>query len=276
MGNLGTGRNLVLCSIVTSERIKATVSNAVFANEISRRLTAAGIMPQGQPARIPTPLLVNTVSEEYTLGWTRVETDVSVYLNLSAPINSLQISDIVSQSWNRVTTLNSGGHDTNGVTADRPLGNDTCPPGSVFEVGTRAATLEWCARGHQVFGWIIGLSPTPESYYQVRTVHCPVSETGDVPRAGIGAVNSIFTSRVQDSSEPTMLNQSLSTFQPPTMQDVANAAHSAGEFVNRTVGETIGGAVGMNGTDIKVIAYASLGIVGALVFVKILKEVKAI
>lgn len=275
MGNLRVGRSLVLCSIVTSPRIKRTISNSVLGNEIKRRLDAAGILTQGQPDRIPAPLVIDTVTEEYTLGYTRVETTVSIYVNLSRSISSLELSDIVSKSWNQVTTLNTGSTVTTGDTVARPLGSDTCPPGSVFEVGTRTATLAWCNSGLPD-GIAIGFLPVEESYYQVRTVSCPVPDTGDIQRAGIGVVDSIFTSRVQDSNVPSQLNRSLSTFQPPTMQDVATAAHNAGEAVSRTLSETIGGAVGMNGTDIKVIAYASLGIVGALVFVKILKEVKAI
>ena len=269
MGNLAVGRNLVLCSIVTSPEVKSTVSNAVLGNEIKRRLDSAGILTQGQPNRIPAPLFIVTVNEEYTIGRTRVETSVSIYTNMSRSISSLDISKIVSDSWNQVTTA---ARDTS---VERPHGTMTCPPGEVFELGTRSACLEW-VNGGNALGWLVAAIPVAETFYQVRTVHCPVGETGDVPRAGVGFVDSIFTSRVTDSNIPAVLNTSIASFQPPTTQDVVNAAHRAGESVNRTVTEALGGAIGMNGTDIKVIAYASLGIVGALVFVKILKEVKAI
>lgn len=276
MSTLDVGRNLVLCSIVTSPDVKRQVSNMALGTEIKRRLDSAGILTQGQPNRIPAPLIINSVDSEFHLGWQRVETVIHIYTNNSRPIASFDISDIVSRSWNAVSLAGSNGNTialTDGRTPDRPLGEYQCPPAEVFEAGTRSALLSWRGGVASFFGAIL---PIEETFYQVRTVTCPVPETGNVPRGTVGFVDSLTTSRVRDSNVASMIGTSTAQYQLPTTGDVANAAAAAGRAVNRTIEETIGGVTGMGAGDVKVIAYATLGIVGALVFVKILKEVKAI
>lgn len=280
MGVMNPGRNLYLASIVTSPDVKRQVSNGVLATEIKRRLDAAHILTQGQPNRIPSPLLVYTVESEFHLGWQRIETVVQIYTNSSLPVDSLDISKIVSQSWNAVSLANGNGITlgvTDGVTQDRPLGRNTCPPGEIFEAGGRSDTLAWESGPLGLLGGAVtALIPTEETFYQVRAVHCPVPATGDVPHGTTGFVDSLTTSAVRDSNVASQIGTSTAQYQLPSMSDVSNAAHAAGEAVNRTITETVAGVTGMGAGDIKFIAYAGLGIVGALVFVKILKEVKAI
>lgn len=280
MSTLDVGRNLVLCSIVTSPDVKRQVSNMALGTEIKRQLDSAGILTQGQPNRIPAPLIITSVESEFHLGWQRIETVIHMYTNNSREIDSLDISKIVSQSWNAVSLAGGNGNNlslSDGRTADRPLGRYQCPQGEIFEVGTRSATLAWRSGPLGILGGaVMGVLPFEETFYQVRTVTCPVPETGDVPRGTVGFIDSLTTSRVRDSNVASMVGTSTAQYQLPTTGDVANAAAAAGRAVNRTIEETIGGVTGMGAGDIKVIAYATLGIVGALVFVKILKEVKAI
>lgn len=280
MGVMNPGRNLVLCSIVTSPSVKQSVGNGALASEIKRRLDSAGILTQGQPVRIPSPLLVVTTQSTLHLGWQRCDTSISIYTNSDHPIDTLEVSKVVSASWNAVTIAarnpNSLGI-TDGASTDRPLGNYQCPPGEVFEEGTREATLRWESGPlGNIAGFFLRITPIEEYFYQVRTVSSPVPVSGDIPRMTTGVVDSITTSNVTDSNVPSLVGTSTAEHQLPTMADVTNAAHSAGQTVNRTLSEAVSGVTGMGSGDIKVIAYATLGIVGALVFVKILKEVKAI
>lgn len=281
MGMLGPGRHLVASMIVTSPGVKATVSNAALADAIVFRARSQGIMFTGQPTRIPAPLVINTVESTFQLGWQRVETQVSMYLELSGSLDTLTLSNIVSQSWNEVSLANRNGAMLQlggGVTRERPLGQYTCPPGSVFEEGGREDTLRWCSgRAGLAIGTLLSVLPIEENFYQVRTVHAPFTDTTPVPRVVAGGViNSLTTSAIRDSNIPAIIGQSEAEHSAPTMADITAAARAAGVAVRSTASEVIGAATGMGSSDIRFIAYASLGIVGALVFVKVLKEVKAI
>lgn len=281
MGMIPIGRSLVLCNIVTSPLVKSQVSDIALANAIQAKLATAGISLGGQPAEMTSPLIVRTVESRLTIGWTRDETSVSIYVNLTAPVPSLNISNMVSESWNTVSTANHPRTTweglSDGVTTERPLGKDQCPPGSVFEVGTREATLAFTAGTLGVVSeWLYSVSPAEEHFYQVQTRHAPQPANGQVLRATVGIVDSITTSSVIDSNIPAMVGTNTYEHQMPTAADVGNAAHAAGAAVARTAAEVVGGALGMGSGDIKFVMYASLGIVGALVLVKVLKEVKAI
>jgi hypothetical protein len=279
MGMIPAGRSLVLACIVTSPEVKNQVQNTALANALQPRLNTAGIHLGGQPANITSPLLINTVQDRLTIQFQRVETTISIYVDLTAPVSSLSISDMISESWNAVSTANHSRSLLEGlsdsVSAQRPLGVYQCPPGSVFEVGTRDATLAYTS-GNAIQGLFIRLAPIPEKFYQVQTRHAPQPTNGQVLRGTVGIVDSATTSSVTDSNVPNMIGTRTDQHELPTAADVGNAASAAGQAISRTAAETIGGVTGMGASDIKFVMYATLGIVGALVLVKVLKEVKAI
>jgi hypothetical protein len=279
MGMIPAGRNLLLASIVTSLEVKNQVQLTALANALQAKLSTAGINLGGQPSELPTPLYLRTVEDRLSIQFQRVETTISIYLNLTAPVNSLLISNMISESWNAVSTENHArnllSRLSDGVTAERPLGIYQCPPGSVFEVGTRDATLLYTS-GNAIQGFFWRIAPVPEKFYQVQTRHSPQPVNGQVLRGTVGIIDSVTTSDVTDSNVPSMVGTSTSQYSLPTAADVGNAASRAGQAISRTAAETIGGVTGMGASDIKFVMYATLGIVGALVLVKVLKEVKAI
>lgn len=198
-----------------------------------------------------------------------------MWMNLSSQRDTRELSDIVSRAWNDVSLANLNGVVPDGAVSSRPLGEFQCPPGSVFEIGTREATLQW-REGGAVSGFFSGLLPTEERFYQVQTQSTPFTPERPVQSTATGLLASITTSPVLDSNVSQAIGTSTNQYNIPTATDVRNAAHAAGEAVSRSLTDVVSGATGMNSSDIKFIAYGTLGIIGALVFVKILKEVKAI
>lgn len=279
MGMIPAGRSLVLACIVTSPEVKNQVQNASFANALMPRLSNAGINLGGQPRDRQSPMFIYTIEDRATIQFQRIETVVSIYVDLTAPVSSLSISNMISESWNAVSTANHSRSLleglSDGVSAERPLGIYQCPPGSVFEVGTRDATLAYTT-GNRIQSLFTRLAPISEKFYQVQTSHSPQPTNGQVLRGTVGIIDSITTSAITDSSDPSMVGTRTDQHELPTPADVRNAASAAGQAVARTAAETLGGITGMGASDIKFVMYATLGIVGALVLVKVLKEVKAI
>lgn len=260
---LSERRWLVLCSIVCNDTVKQSVSSALLAERVIAGLSNLHIMMVGNPPSVPGAVTCPTTESRFTLGYTRYETSVIMYIELSAPIDSLEISNVVSDAWNNTSTI-------------RPVDTfDRCPPGRVFEQGTRDATVRWRASAGQNISFVRALLPFDEEYFQVRTVASPIVDNRHIPVVeNRGVLASLTTSNVTDSNVPNQIGNSMSDV--PTVGDVANAANAAGVAVSRTVSETIGGSLGMTGSDVRTFGYISLAILGALVAVKVLKEVRGI
>lgn len=88
-----------------------------------------------------------------------------------------------------------------------------------------------------------------------------------------GTLDRLIANPVTSASSPELVGTD-----PSQSTDIAGLASDAASAASRSINSAIGGAggEGVNSNDIKFFAYATIGIIGTLVLVKVLKEVKAI
>lgn len=247
---------LVKWSVVCSEVIGARIVPSSIRNNAINRIRAAGASNVATGEN-QTYYMVTGIRNVLTPN-TRQCDFIARFQVGNADIDSRVLDDAYAVAWNET------------VGSPRlPTGTST-RPGNLFYNCSRTEAIE--ASGG-VSGFLgLSLPFASQDYEQLCSEYreIPNLQSGNVVASG-SIIDALSASRVTDSSNPALVgtNANGST-------DVRELASGAASDAARAINGALGDATGVSSNDIKFFAYAALGIVGALVGVKVLKEVRKI
>lgn len=253
-----------LYSIVCAPEIANRIDSGVLMRRVIEAFNAEGVTvntsnnDRGQPITTAIRSNQNGLITPDRSSW-----DIMVCFRTNRVVDSLRLDDVLASMWN--TQFPSGGALPTGASSGvfQSTGNR---PGSLFAVCSQSRTRDASA------GFLGTVNPwaTP-NYYQLCSQYTRVNPA----RASLGSAGTVarlISSPVVDSSTPSLVgtNPLESTSVGGLIEESASKVASS---INNALGME-GGGVNVN--DLKVFAYGVGFLVGALVVVKLVKEVKGV
>lgn len=241
----------VLYSVVVSPEIADRVIPGNLDAAIDRLMRASGVEPI-QTSGIRGSFRVN---QSNIITSDRAEWDTLFKFRVRRDMDSTLVDDIYARAWNEVMAPHT-----------IPTRN-TSRPGELLSVCSQFQTR----RESSIWGFMEPLIPWADvEFYQVCSQYAVGARDSAVGPAS--TADRLIASPIVSATDPALVGTNPS--QSTDIQGLAGGAwNSAARTINSAVGASEGG---MGVSDLKFFAYAGLGIVGVLVLVKVVKEVKAI
>ena len=198
--------------------------------------------------------LVNVTEINNVLLPNTFEVDIVVRFRCTGNVPSTELDNAVAYSWNR--------------TAGRPMipSGDPNNAGRLFSVCNASATRD--AQPISVVGAAINDRPYRQLCSRFTVIQ---SEAGGQVTGTGGVIDSVTAPSIIQSTNPDNVGRKQNDFQEYRQLATGLWADIA-RFFNGDHDES----GGMNGNDVKILAYGTLGLLGLLVLSKVVKEIKRV